>query len=768
MKIKLFIALALLSFSFLLAQTSQSYIEQAKGFLERGFYPQAEGLMEEAIAQSPDNYENYLIMFKVQMAKGDLQTAYQNLDYYVNNAKGIDYDYYDNLLKLIEDSVIRISKGIRQYQIGYYPQYLNSEYSDFAPIVSPDGKYLYYTSARNCKALKENIFVSEKLGGNWGKPQSVKSLLTDNNESMDSFSKDGNYVYLFGHYDGTGNSGIYRATKVRTAFTTPEKIEAVSSDYNDLQPFVYEDQVMFFTSNRPGSMGGYDIWVSEYSNGWQEPVNLGGTINTINDEETPFISWDGQTLYFASNGHSSFGGLDIFRAKKSGNSWTDWEAPINLGPEINTINNERHYYRVNNSNEAYISSDRLNGKGGEDVYKVVILNEEYIDGIRVYGEVVDNYGKPVSVDINWKYTSNEEEKVTVIQTNDNGYYNLYLPKVDSVFVEITKPNCQTYTNSITFEEGATELNYNIEILLLEEKNYVIENIYFDFDKATLKEESFVSLDNLASTLLLATDINVCIIGYTDNVGSAKYNQGLSERRAKAVYEYLRKKDVDETILNYRGEGQENPKVPNDTEENRQLNRRVEFNITRDHNTLLEDKSEATPMIEDEVRMKDVVEIEDSASMPKDTEQEVQLEELSAKVKANSTKLEKLLVESDNVNAPEVVEAKPLDSSDYMSDVEIAMINNISEKSNAPFLSASDVNIIKNKIIRIAEEYKIINPMQVVLENKDNKINVAGIKFVNDMHNDSFDQEVKSLLNGWFIPGVTAENYILVIDPLEEK
>ena len=359
MKTKLIIALALLSLSILFARTGVTYIEQAMGFLEGGFCNEAEVIMTKAIEQSPKNYENYLVMFKVQLAKDNMSKAHQNLDYYVKNASGIDYDYYQDLLFLLEDSAVRKAKGLAQYQIGFLPTYLNSEYPDFAPVLSSDGSELYFTSARDSKTLKENIFVSKRIGGTWGKAAPVKTLNSDYNVSLNSFSNDGEWAYLFGNYNNEkGRNDIYRAKRVQSAFAKPEKIVALSSKYRDVQPYAFEDRVMFFTSDRPGSLGGFDIWVSEYNNGWQEPVNLGSKINTIHDEQSPFLHWDGQTLFFASNGHPSFGGFDIFKAKKNGKSWTDWETPVNLGPEINTIYNERHYYGINNSNEFFISSDR--------------------------------------------------------------------------------------------------------------------------------------------------------------------------------------------------------------------------------------------------------------------------------------------------------------------------------------------------------------------------------------------------------------------------
>lgn len=746
MKTKLFIALALLSFSFLFAQIGETYREQAQSFLETGYNDNAEVLMEKAIAQDPNNYDNYLVMFKVQMAKGNMQEAYVNLEYYVDNATGFDYDSYDNLLKLIEESVIRTAKGLRQYRTGYFPQYLNSEYSDHAPALSMDGDYLYFTSGRKCKALKENIFVSKKLGGDWGKPQPVTTLLTNHNESLNSFSADGKTVYLFGHYDGKGNSGIYQATKVQTAFTTPERINEVSSDYNDLQPYVFEDEVMFFTSNRPGSMGGYDIWVSEYSNGWQEPVNLGATINTINDEQTPFVNWDGQTLFFASNGHSSFGGLDIFKAKKSGDSWTEWDAPINLGPEINTIFNDRSYYRVHNSNEAFISSDRLTGKGAEDIYKIVILNEEYFTGmdsfkgINVYGEVVDNYGKPVLTDISWIYTENGEEKTTVVQTNNCGYYNIYLPIINSVDIEISTPNYHEYSNSILFEEGVTELNYNIEIELLEEKSYVIKDIYFDFDKSTLKPESHASLDKLAVTLLRAGNIEVCIVGYTDNVGSAKYNQKLSEQRANTVYKYLIEKGVNQSNLNFRGEGQDNPKADNETEENRQLNRRVEFKISKGGNLFLEENEVTIPA--------------DNTKTSEITAPEV---------------VETVFVVEENVIVEKevIVDQVTIEKSKFLSQDEIKKIVMQSKESKNPFFTEAELKILTSNIVRKANDNGITSKIQVQLFNNENRVKVVAVNFEDGSKNTVFEKEIEDLLNGWYIPEVTLTNYVIEINPVEE-
>jgi len=751
MKTKLFIALALLSFSFLLAQTGQSYIEQAKSFLERGLHAQAEVLMDKSIEQSPDNYNNYLVMFKVQMAKGDMPEAYLNLEYYVDHAEGIDHEYYDNLLCLIEDSVIRSAKDLRQYQIGYFPGYLNSEYNDFSPVLSPDGKQIYFSSSRKCHARKENIFMSEKLGNSWGQIKPVGTLLTDSNEALSSFSKDGKHAYLFGYYDG--DKGIYRAEKVEGAFTKPVRLNSVSSDYNDLQPYVFEDRVMFFTSNRPGSIGGYDIWVSENVNGWQEPINLGSTINTSNDEQTPFISWDGQTLFFSSNGHSSFGGFDIFRARKNGSKWTDWDEPINLGPEINTIYNERHYFRAHSSNEVYISSDRANGRGGEDIYKVVILNEEYIDGIRIYGDVVDNYGKPVSTDISWIYTLNEEQVVTVSQSNANGYYNLYLPKIDSVYFEITKPNYQAYSNTIIFDQGVDELDYDIEIELLEEKTYVIENIYFDFDKDTLKEESFPSLDQLVVTIMNNPGINVCIIGHTDNVGSAKYNKNLSEKRAKSVYQYLIDKGVDQNILNYRGEGQENPKVPNDSEENRQLNRRVEFVVSKN--------DEHKETMDDEVVKP--VEVVTPQTETQAVEPEQKIEVVSE---------EEVLADEEVAEEIEIIEEKEVepvqaDNFRFLSEEEVQEVYMQSHQAKAPFFTDPEVKIISNKIIRIAKEYGIQSKMQILLANQNNHVNVSAIYFEDASQNESFGKSVKSIINGWYIPGVDLKSYVLEIDPLEE-
>jgi len=258
--------------------------------------------------------------------------------------------------------------------------------------------------------------------------------------------------------------------------------------------------------------------------------------------------------------------------------------------------------------------------------------------------------------------------------------------------------------------------------------YTTPIIYFDFDKDTLKEESFPSLDQLVVTIMNNPGINVCIIGHTDNVGSAKYNKNLSEKRAKSVYQYLIDKGVDQNILNYRGEGQENPKVPNDSEENRQLNRRVEFVVSKN--------DEHKETMDDEVVKP--VEVVTPQTETQAVEPEQKIEVVSE---------EEVLADEEVAEEIEIIEEKEVepvqaDNFRFLSEEEVQEVYMQSHQAKAPFFTDPEVKIISNKIIRIAKEYGIQSKMQILLTNQNNHVNVSAIYFEDASQNESFGKSVK--------------------------
>lgn len=252
------------------------------------------------------------------------------------------------------------------------PGSINSSNSDFGAIVDPTGKYLWFTSLRPALFAKENIWRAEITPDGFGAPELVKELSTDKNESLGSFSLDGSTAWLFGNFAKDKLDGDIYYLELGKGGATPVNATQFNSSQVDTQPMAFRNSLLFFASSRAGGFGGTDIYVAEKIGGlWSDPINLGAAINTAGNEQTPFLDQDGQTLYFASSGHPGFGGYDIFKACKFGPGWADWSIPENLGLPINSVRNDRYFFRIPATNQGFISSDRV-AADYEKIYQLTI------------------------------------------------------------------------------------------------------------------------------------------------------------------------------------------------------------------------------------------------------------------------------------------------------------------------------------------------------------------------------------------------------------
>jgi outer membrane protein OmpA-like peptidoglycan-associated protein len=501
------------------------------------------------------------------------------------------------------------------------PTYLHSRNSDYGAVVSPDGKHLYYTSLSPAKTDKENIWRSERLATGWGRPYLVEELNTDKNEALGSFSKDGMIAYLFGNYArGQLDGDIYQSLWTGDKWGEPQAISAVNSPALEAHPFVYNDELMFFTSSRDGGFGGTDIWVSEFvSGGWSQPINLGSMINSSGNEQTPFLAPDGRTLFFASNNYPGFGGYDIYKSVRLGDGLQEWSVPENLGLPANSIRNDRAFVHIRGSNEAIISTDR-SAEGFEKmatlslVYTVppsyVVIDEDTKEEVVVYitpegdmteaeiaeadlpveetkplyatisGMLMDQDGKPVSAEIEFTTHINGGIYRDVAFADEDGNYAISLPVSERYTVIVNEEAYMLFTEEIPFNSGE-DTEYNITLQELEpEKVFAFQNILFEFESAVLKKESYAVLDEIVLTMLNNNWLKLDIAGYTCNMGSERYNLKLSKERANSVYEYLLEKGVEKERLNHTGYGEANPLNDNATIAKRQQNRRVEFTVKK--------------------------------------------------------------------------------------------------------------------------------------------------------------------------------------------
>jgi OOP family OmpA-OmpF porin len=496
--------------------------------------------------------------------------------------------------------------------------YLNSSYDELNPILSVDGKSLYITIANRPENIggkrdAGDIWISTKNDqGEWSTPVHAGNVI--NNVGFNSvvgFSADGSRMYLMGHYaDGeVKTQGISVAKRIANGWSKPENIQI---PYFHLKSNMVtghinlQENVFVFAAETYGSRGVEDIYVSIKENGqWQEPKNLGSTINTQFQELSPSISQDGNTLFFSSNGRSGKGSFDIFSATRLDNSWTNWSTPVNLGSNVNSEGRDL-YYKDYGSAGLVVFTTTTNSDGYGDIRMlqtstadlvipietpVALENEEPVaptkdlvvepipvDKIQIYGKVFDaNTGVPVEGTI--QFVRNEVIKRMV--TNKDGYqleidrnrpYTISIEATGyiSVFEKI---------NTEQFELQRVEMNFNLQPLEIGTA-VNLKNVLFEQGKTVMLKESYDELDLVVQFLKHHKDVRIEVAGHTDNRGIASQNVKLSKARAEKVKEYLIQKGIEAKRITGKGYGGTKPIANNDDEETRPLNRRVEFVIKK--------------------------------------------------------------------------------------------------------------------------------------------------------------------------------------------
>ncbi len=487
---------------------------------------------------------------------------------------------------------------------------LNTKFPEYSPALSPDLKYIIFTSRRegstgNRKDEKgkyyEDMYIadydvhSNTVSNIRALPGSVN---TEGHEASISISWDGQVLFIYRDDNTDGN--IYMSRLENGVWSAAEKLGSeINTKYYENHACLSPDgELLYFVSNRPGGMGGKDIWVSRRigANKWGKAENLGSRINTEYDEDSPVILSDGKTLYFSSQGHECMGGYDIFYSINEEGQWT---FPRNLGYPLNTVNDDVFFVPTLDGKQAYYASELPDGQGDMDIYRILITDD--IDQIAILtGMVKDTISnKAISASVT-VYDFNTGEIYSQTNTDvSTGEYNISLEtgrkyKVRVVtetgltaedIYDIPRTDAQTLTFNKPYYFGMdviamapdTILN-RINVGQRMGDRFVLRNVYFDFDKATLRPESKTELDRLVSLLNALPEIKIELSGHTDNKGSASYTKKLSEDRALAVVNYLIASGIDKNRLAYKGYGFEQPIASNETDAGRQLNRRTEFRI----------------------------------------------------------------------------------------------------------------------------------------------------------------------------------------------
>ena len=462
---------------------------------------------------------------------------------------------------------------------------INSAALEYFPSLTIDGKTLIYTRRQN---NDEDFYESEFVNGQWTEAKPVSGNINTNlNEGAQNISQDGNWLIYTGcnYPEGQGSCDLYIAYKTKQGtWSEPANLgPMVNTDYWESSPSLSPDKKdLYFASSQPGGFGGKDIWVTHRlpSGKWSRPENLGSSVNTSGDEGCPFIHADNETLYFNSTGHEGYGLTDLFLSKKQADG--KWKKPVNLGYPINSIDDEGSLIVSADGENAIYASDGADTYGGLDLYefslpKAVRANKT----LWVSGKVFDNntkQGLPSSVVLT---DINTRNIISSIQTDEEGNYLVTLPVGKTYGFTVNRKGYLFYSDNFKIEasdkEEATVINIPLKPLQAG-ASVILKNIFFDSNESTLKEESITELDNLIALLIENKSLKILIKGYTDNVGQPQNNLTLSNKRAKAVVDYLIEKGIEKNRLTYKGFGETQSMADNNTEEGRAQNRRTELEI----------------------------------------------------------------------------------------------------------------------------------------------------------------------------------------------
>jgi outer membrane protein OmpA-like peptidoglycan-associated protein/tetratricopeptide (TPR) repeat protein len=501
---------------------------------------------------------------------------------------------------------------------------INSIYDEYFSIFGNSDSVIYFTSRRPSgqkskinpydSKFYEDIYFSKISEGSWSAAMPLsKKIDSKDNDAAVGISNDGLELFV---YRGKGNGGdIYVSEMKNGEWKSPGSwISKLSSDQMESSLFYTQsgDTVYFISANEDLTIGGRDILMSvkNLKGKWSKPTNLSNGINTKYDEEGIFLTPNGRTLYFSSCGHNSMGGFDVFKTEMASNG--NWSEPVNMGYPINTPEDELFYCLSDNGKMAYLSSIREGGLGGKDIYKLVFLGVEKdmllvadelpIAGIKENSKTgffympelvaVDSFyylkgrvlnkknNEPVVAKL--EFVDIDESKViaTAIST-DSGEYQAKFLVAKTYGVEVVARDYLFFLDAVDMATASTDEPFIRDFLLEKVEvgtKVVLENIYFETNKATLTAASYPQLNQVITFLENSETVHLEISGHTDNVGSLKANMKLSEERAKAVVDYMVANGIDKSRLDWKGYAFNQPIAPNDTPAGREKNRRVEFKV----------------------------------------------------------------------------------------------------------------------------------------------------------------------------------------------
>ena len=504
-----------------------------------------------------------------------------------------------NAKEILADTITQnIVKNIK------YP--VNSQYSEYVPVISADESVMIFTyrgikskgaedieTSMGSEAYMEDVFISYKKNGDWTEPVSIgDNINSDKHDAAIALSVDGQTLFI---YKTDGGGDIYVSNLKGEHWTKPSKVRGDVNQKNSWEgscSLSANGKTLYFASDRDGGLGGRDIYKAALQDdgSWGEVENLGPNINTAFNDDAPFIHPDNRTLYFSSEGHSSIGGYDIFSSVKDEYESGTFGAPKNLGYPINTIDDNRYFVLAADGKTGYYSGGGEESIGEQDIFKIItgkidkpvlalLLGKVYFNDVPT-GSLM-NLFKQVEGELEGTFVSNEETGKYVMALTPGIYEievelesgeivsdSVRLDQIteyvvlhkdfriysDSNLIVKNDPSLEALLAAELKKEGKTidtlftdNINTDIELKPMDEgRTFTLDNIEYDFDKSTLREASKTELDRLVVILNEQKDIKVEISSHTD----AKRNVEMAKRAFKQRGQTYTKEAHDKMSKNY--------------------------------------------------------------------------------------------------------------------------------------------------------------------------------------------------------------------------
>jgi OOP family OmpA-OmpF porin len=591
--------------------------KQAESFRLANYWKEAAAAYKECMKE-PAMYNDALYWYAVcERSLGHYNSARQNLEQYLNNSVD-DKKYKDaaekelQIISFIQQQLVRPDSIL--FTITKLESLNSHETGAFAPVQLNGRQFLISSTERSPAQVNDGnpyhsrLFIATVNKNKLDDLMPLNIPVSDQmvNYGAASISPGGDHLYFtqWKKENGKTVSAIYYSAKQMSGWSSPMQVTSIHlNGYNTKQPFCTADgKYLFFASDRPGGMGGFDIWYAPlHEDGTTgEPVNAGAVINTNADEQAPFYHSNSNTLVFSSNGRHGMGGFDLFAAK--GNV-SDWKTPENMGHPVNSQKDDVYFFAPEQTSllsTALVSSDRGDGCCLETYRITKAPKNKMLTGLVMdcdenaplaNAEIIltDAVGKT------WTTTTSPDGRYSFETGNGINTGMAVIASKELYYESLTSLNARRTDET----DLLTDLVINSDICLQkipepkaeEPEPLVIKaedvvTVFFDFDRSALKQDASIKLDSIYQVMVDNPTATIQISGYTDGLGSEMYNAKLSHRRAKACADYLVRKGINASRVSFVSFGKCCPvemEIINgrDNPDGRSKNRRALMNVKKD-------------------------------------------------------------------------------------------------------------------------------------------------------------------------------------------